>query len=228
MRIDQSHELIAPLAQAWQVTLPHESSELAERASQNFQRRLVNEVFDPIITRFPGELILTYHKFLTMVPSGVHSFTHGSEMISKTVYWVTVGQIALAPVEIIETKEKRHSWDIGGVSPITLVTPPTFLVPVTKKLSLFPRYRMEHHNPYFVVEHPEHEERKRYVLPPDPVNDILLNISQFGQDLFQYGRSGRLDWATKNLLVVGNRSVKLWLESHGSSAAYDELVCQFL
>jgi len=92
MLIDRNHSAVAALVSEWR-TLNHPDVAAKSEASLTFQRALARQVMEPLAQGLFGEPILSYHEFLARVPSGSHSFIHGSEMISKTVPWVTVAKM---------------------------------------------------------------------------------------------------------------------------------------
>ncbi|MCF7815550.1 MAG: hypothetical protein K9M10_02190 [Candidatus Pacebacteria bacterium] len=167
------------------------------------QRRLVRTVFAPAVRKFSGELILAYHKFISKVPSGFHSFAHGSEMVAETVHWVSVARIADGQIE--EVPEEK-----GGTELIYTVTPNKVLVPVLSEITLKLRYRRNSFQPYFAIE--------KVVEPCDGKFDV----ARFGHCLFRHGKTG-LDWATTNEIAVGNESVGTWLRERKSAQTYNML-----
>lgn len=209
MRIHSQHAGVVPLVHRWQATQSANEA-WRRRKSEALQRELMLELVEPELRRFNGELVLLYHKFLTMVPSGEHSFVHGSTMMSQDVYWTTVGRIDEARLRRIRAQVQRRQ--INSV-PCLFRTSPKFLVALrSASVSLEPRYAQGMHQPYFVV-----REKK----PGDPVIEPrpTLDLSELGDHLFAL-HNGRHDWARKIEIVLGTKSVHAWLKEHGSEATY--------
>ncbi len=82
------------LRQVW-----NSAEKRTEGLVNGLRRRLTRSILAPALRGHGGELILKYQQFLTRVPSGFHSFAHGSEMIPKTVYWVSVARMARGVIE---------------------------------------------------------------------------------------------------------------------------------
>lgn len=192
------------LVQTWNLA-PVRSDDL----SQDLQGKVVREVIVPAVQDYKDELILTYHEFLTMVRSGSHSFVHGSEMISKTAYWVSVARIADG--DFIEVPKVVHPpCGPEGEPVFSFITPRKFLAPVFWRSYLSPRYRNSH-QPYFVI------------TPEKSVEEAnMFDVSYFGEQFFRL-RQGKHDWATKVEIVVGNESVGEWLRKTKSARTYNQL-----
>lgn len=206
MIIDEKNPRVIELIQAWNEA-PIRSQELCEE----LQERLARQVIAPVVHEFKGELILKYHEFLAMVPSGVHSFAHGSEMVSKTVYWVSVGRIASG--DRIEIPKIVHPprGPIGGPK-LTFVTPKQFIVLVLWSEYLKPQYQNSSQPSYFVVDSDQPK-----------VDECMFDVSFFGEDLFRLWED-RFSWATKNAIVVGNESVLEWMKKFNSEQTYTQLM----
>lgn len=206
MIIDQNNPRVIELIQAWNATSTR-SGELCEE----FQERLTRQVIVPAVQECTGELILKYHEFLTMVPSGAHSFAHGSQMVSKTVYWVSVGRIASG--DRIEIPKIVHPprGPVGGPK-LTFVTPKKFIVLVHWSEYLKPQYKNSSQPSHFVVD----QNQKK-------VDEFMFDVSFFGEDLF-FLREDRFAWATKDAIVVGNASVLEWMKKLNSEKTYTQLM----
>jgi hypothetical protein len=166
-------------------------------------KRLARSAILPAVQTFQGELILKYQEFLTRVPSGRHSFAHGSEMISKIVHWVSVARIAGSQIEEVPI--------IPAPNQMSFATPSKVLVPVQWEIYLKPQYRRGAHFPHFVLgEMTEQNERK-------------FDLAPLGHHLFRM-RRGDLDWATKIEIAIGNESVGTWLRERKSAQTFNMLM----
>lgn len=204
MIIDLNNPCVMGLVHTWNSALVR-SSDL----SQNLQKRLVREVISPAIQGFKGELVLKYRESLRVVPTGGHSFAHGSEMISTTVYWVSVGRIADG--EIVEVP--RGTPQPRGPEEklkFVFVKPREFLVSNLWSVDLSPRYRHSGH-PYFVVASTKFKEKTS-----------TFDVAYFGGHLFSQNHTA-LDWATKVVIAIGNESVREWLVKTKSARTYNQL-----
>ena len=167
----------------------------------------MSEVIAPAVQEFKGELVLKYHEFLTMVPSGTHSFTHGSEMVSKTVYWVSVARTTDG--KLIEVPKVDRPRIVGGLKNV-FTTSRKFLIPALWHEYLSPQYRNSH-QPYFAITPKKTKEE-----------DVSFDVAYFGEHLFRLKR-GQYDWATKVEIAFGNESVREWLEKTKSVCTYGQL-----
>lgn len=220
MIIDFDHPAVKALIAEWAgvQTVP-ENDQL--ELSRALKERLANQIL-ALIASFGGQLILTYHEFLIMEPSGAHSFAHGSEMWSKTVYWMHVARLC-APPSIV--KEHSPGSEIGrGQLKIRFAPSTTYLIPVAWQWALYPFYPDGGNQSFGFTKFgrflPWRTRRE-----PDEVSEPRadpLDISFLGDHLFK-SRRGRHDWATKICLAVGTEAVGKWLTEHGSQAAFDQL-----
>ncbi len=189
---------VAVLKQIWD-SVDRRTEGLAE----GLKRRLVRTAIAPAVAMANGELILKYHEFLTRVPSGRHSFAHGSEMISKTVYWVSVARIAGGGIEEVPEIPPENHMSFATLSKV--------LVPVQWENNLMPRYRRSANSPHFVLgEMPERNEGK-------------FDTAFFGHHLFRI-RRGDFYWATTVEIAVGNDSVGMWLRERKSAQTFNMLM----
>jgi hypothetical protein len=212
MLINREHEAVKKLCDQWakyKGTNPY----LKDLRSTDHQRSL-RKILDEVVVPFSGELMLVYKRFLTMKPSGTHSFAHGTEMVSATVYWLTVCRIARAePIY-----EKAGTRVMGsGKDRIRIHFASKHLLPVTAKVSLMPRYRSGKHEPYFVLD--------SGVEPKPALNnraDLDIDLAVLGQHLFNVN-PGNNDWYTKAEIAFGNDSVEAWLTEHDSTEVLSAL-----
>lgn len=92
MFIEFQHPLVQSFLSRWnraESTPSEERSLLAQKLQHEFVTELIR-----LAQSFVGQLILLHHEFLTMEPTGEHSFAHGSSMGSKTVYWTHVARLS--------------------------------------------------------------------------------------------------------------------------------------
>lgn len=212
MRIHSGHPEVSPLIKRWN-SIKGANSKWKRRKSNELHRELMLNIVEPPLMRFEGELVLLYHRFLTMVPSGEHSFAHGSTMVSKDVYWVTVGRIDGSKLE--RTRAQVCKRQIG-TSEVQFYTSPKFLVPLrSARVSLKPLYAMGKHEPHFVI-------RESEPSSTGPMHPFMLDLSDLGDHLFAF-RRGEHDWFTKIEIVLGTKSVHAWLAEHGSEETYQAL-----
>lgn len=221
MLIDTAHPLVQALLVEWR-----DNQRLGEKrrlqVSKELSAKLAQGVTN-LLAPFRGQLILSYHEFLTMEPTGEHSFAHGSAMWSKTVYWTRAARLRHST----ELVEKRYPGKTVGAGETKLRFAPSveFLIPVVWQRVLYPYYPGGGNQPAFGF-------TLRGDLPlwgtkrePDTVSEPKadpLDITYFGNHLFRL-REGKHDWATRVCLVVGTRAVKEWLEQRGSIEAYQSL-----
>jgi len=212
MIIDSKNEQVSSFLIEWRTITPLAEEDF-RTVRLTFQRAFVQEVINPAIVAHSGELALFYHKFLARVPSGVHSFDCGSEMILKDIYWVSVGRLKDDMfLTAVERKEKRHC--IGTrESKVCLVTWPKFLLPVEWRVYL-KAYYGNSHNPYFAEN--DSPDKKQGINTGQ--EDASLDVSAFGEHLFPVQGQWRndLEWATEIFLVLGDESIKSWLAKVGS------------
>ncbi len=203
MLINSDHEAVKRLCETWK-KYKGNSPYLRELRSKDHARAL-RKILDEALLPFQGELILVYQTFLSSRPSGAHSFAHGSEMVSQTVYWVTVARIAEAKA----TYEKEGSRSMGiGQERIRIGFASKYLVQVSMKKSLRPRYRGGKHEPYFVLPDASNES--------EAPEKMSLDIAVLGQHLFRV-QPHKNDWYTKVEIAFGNASVEEWLKVHDSA-----------
>lgn len=179
-----------------------------EKLGEELRQRLLNEVLAPAVGDNVGELILKYHEFLMRVPNGNHSFAHGSEMETKTVYWVSAARIAHSKIE--EIPWRRNHLESGKWK-ISFPTQSKLLVPVHWETHLEPRYRRNARQSYF-----------RFGMPVEG-NEGKIDVSLLGHHLFRQKR-GDLDFATKIEIVIGNESVGIWLRERKSAQTFNMLM----
>lgn len=179
--------------------------ERTDELSEELKQRLVKDVFAPAVQEFGGELILKYQEFLSSVPNGNHSRVYGSEMVTKTVYWVSVARLAGGEIE--EVSGKHHLSPKGK---LILATPSKVLVPVFWEVYLGSRYRATSPRPRFVVGETAGGNGSRF--------DIAL----LGHHLFGVKKTD-LDRATKIEIAIGNESVREWLRGRESARTYSML-----
>ncbi len=168
----------------------------------------------PVLSCFPGELILTYHQFLSSRPTGAQSFVFGSEMVMEDTYVTLVGRMN-TDARIVETPETKRIQFPGTPLKHMIVFSPQFLLPVEWWVQLWPRYRHSNTPTHYCLDQSE----KKAV----EFQDAPLDLSWFGQHLFSV-RVGEHDWARRMAVVIGNVSVREWLHRHES----DELVSELL
>lgn len=216
MQIDASQKAVQGFCSYWKLAVDCDWPDTKRaRYAQTLQADLAGSIAKEALP-YGGQLILTYHEFLSMEPSGAHSFAHGSEMQSKTVYWVTIARLPRL-VSLEQTKASSRTLQAGGGgSKIRFNTPARFFFPVRWTRQLWPIYPGTSRQPSFTLERPDKK-------PDDLADDKLLNIGALGEHLFRTGPVGKLDWATKIYLVVGTSAVKSWLIRHQSVAAYEKI-----
>lgn len=211
MLINDSNKMVQVLLNDWRALAPA----TAEEVSQAYQKTLAKLVIEPATQCFPGELILKYHEFLHLKPTGEHSFAYGSTMGSETVYWVTLGRMTKEDGGLIEQPATERL--IGPEDQqIRFVSPRKFLLPVEWKISLRPCWATSH-SPCFAIKQPDKKTPADDAWQREP-----LDLSDLGQHLFRV-RKNDLDWATKIFIVVGNESVMTWLDERQSSDVYVSL-----
>ncbi len=224
MLIDSHHPSVRALVTEW-VGTQSASEEDRFRVSMALKEQLADQILG-CIASFGGELLLMQHRFLTMLPSGAHSFAYGSEMMSKTVYWTHVARI-LAPPTVL--KEHSSGSEIGcdGVN-IWFASSTIYYIPVAWQWALYPFYPNGGNQPSFGFTKPGRRldwiwmRTSKPEVPSVPSSDPL-NISGFGDNLFRL-RKGQYDWATKTCLAVGTEAVGLWLAEHRSQESFKRLV----
>jgi len=220
MLIDRNHSAVAALVSEWS-TLNHPDAAAKSEASLAFQRALARQVIEPLMKYFPGELVLTYHEFLARVPSGSHSFIHGSEIISETVRWVIVARMPsnTSPI-VVETVATKHVMEPSKMQ-MRIVAPPQFLLPVQWKKQLWSIYRGSSPQPCYVTENLDKKKVKdRFDIDWERAP---LDLSTFGEHLFRAAERTSSDWATQFNIAIGNDSVAAWLQEHRSVEVYQEL-----
>lgn len=103
---------VAVLKQVW-----NSAEGRDEDLMEDLRRRLMLQVLVPAMEGFSGHLILKYHEFLTRVSNGNHSFARGSEMETKTVYWVSVGRLSGCDIEEVPEVVHRVQGENKFVTP---------------------------------------------------------------------------------------------------------------
>jgi|GEM_PF-3185323 len=221
MLIGRNHSAVAALVQEWSV-LTHSDAVVKSEISLDFQRALARQVIEPLVQGLFGEFILSYHEFLTRVPSGSHSFAYGTEIISETVRWVIVARMPsnTSPI-VVETVATKHVMELPKMQ-MRIVAPPQFLLPVQWKKQLWPVYRgSSHHQPCYVTENLDKKKVKdRFDIDWERAP---LDLSAFGQHLFRAAERTGSDWATRFNIAIGNDAVAAWLQEHRSVEVYQEL-----
>jgi hypothetical protein len=178
---------------------------------------LIRQLIEPETMSHSGELVLFFHEFLTLRPTGEHSFAHGSVMGSETIYWVSVGR--LTGEKITETEESRTCFNPPEGPQMNVSFPPQFLLPVEGQMQLRPIYPGSSHHPCYTAKPPEKHRRASDAVP----RNTPIDLSAFGQHLFRVGREGPYEWATHFAAAIGNASVERWLVEQRSVKAYNEL-----
>lgn len=218
MLIDTAHPLVQALLAEWR-----DNQRLGEtrrlQASKELSAELAQGVTN-LLASFRGQLILSYHEFLTMEPTGEHSFAHGSAMWSKTVYWTWAARLHQSP-ELVEKRSRGGTIDLGETK-IRFAPSVQYLIPVAWQRVLYPSgssqpvfgFTLRGRLPLWSTR-PEPDEVS------EPTTDPL-DISYLGNHLFRL-QERKHDWATKVCLVVGTVAVRSWLEQHGSTEAYQSL-----
>lgn len=174
-----------------------------EGLAEGLKRRLARDVIAPAMAGFGGELILKYQEFLSRVPSGNHSRVYGSEMVTKTVYWVSVARIAGSEIEEVSKIPPPNHMSFATLSKI--------LIPVLWETYLEPRYRRGINRSHFVLGKPNEE------------NESKFDISLLGHHLFRMRRTD-LDLYTSIEIAVGNESVGAWLRERKSAQTFNMLM----
>lgn len=221
MLIDTMHPLVQALLATW-----GDNRHLNERRRIQVSRELSAQLAQGIaqlLVPFRGQLVLSYHEFLTMVSTGEHSFAHGSSMRSKTVYWTRVARLHQSP-ELVEKRSRGGVFDVGDAK-IRFAPSVQFLIPVAWQRTLHPYYPSDGNRPAFGFTLYGKLPLWGTKREPDQVSEPAvdpLDISQFGNHLFKL-RPEQHDWATKICLVIGTKAVKEWLEKHNSVEIYQSL-----
>ncbi len=221
MLMDVGHALIRSLVTEWEGDKDL-SEEQRSRRSKALQAQLAQGISHSL-QPYQGQLVLLYHEFLTMEPTGEHSFAHGSTMGSKTVYWVHAARLHQSS-ELIEERSPGNT--LGNEEFQVHIAPSTkFLVPVAWQRFLYPYYPGGSHRPSFGF-----KLRGRFLTwttrrEPDTISQPTrdpLDISCLGEHFFRV-HQGPYDWATKIYLVVGTVAVRIWLEEHHSGETCQSL-----
>lgn len=188
-------------------------AESRDRTSIRMRRQLMRIAVEPILKRFDGQLMLHYNRFLFMKPNGVHSFAHGSEYVSDTAYWVSVGRIDGGKL----WRTPMHIRKMGfGDEEMRIRFAPTYAIPLRSERALLtPLYAPGKHQPYFVMREKKPEDISN---PPK----FSIDVSALGDHLFAV-RPGKHDWYTEIEIVLGTKPVHAWLKEHGSDEAFQAL-----
>jgi hypothetical protein len=212
MRINDKQPQIAALVARWNST-NSSNDDWKERKSEDLRRELALKVIEPELKAVDRQLILHHNRFLTMKPNGVHSFAHGSEMVSDTVDWISVGRISGSELKRVNASSRM----IGrGEAAFRIGFAAQFHVPLRSAyVSLAPRYAMGAHQPHFVIREEKPEEAGK-------PQRFSLDVSALGDHLFRLKR-GQHDWYTQIEIVLGTEDVRAWLVEHKSEDAYLEL-----
>lgn len=226
MFIDSNHPVVKALMAEWNHRTSSTDSEDRGFVSMSnaLKERLADQIL-ALIASSGGQLILMYHEFLTLEPSGAHSFAYGSEMQSKTIYWTHVARLPVSPT-MLKQYSPGAERNLGEQMKIRFAPSTTYLIPVAWQWALYPFYPNCANRPSFGFTEPRNQLNwlrtpKPEVLSvpsPDP-----LNISGLGDHLFRF-KEGRYDWATKICFVVGTEAVGKWLTEHRSQEAFNQLV----
>lgn len=218
MLINTAHPLVQALLAEWK-----DNQRLNEARRVQLSKELSAKLAQGIsnlLAPFRGQLILSYHEFLTMVPTGEHSFAHGSAMWSKTVYWTRAARLHQSS-QLVEKRFPGRTLGVGETK-IRFAPSVEFLIPVAWQRVLYP---CGSNQPTFGFtlrgELPLWGTRREPDKVSEPTADPL-DVSYLGHHLFRL-REGKHDWATKVCLVVGTKAVKEWLEQRGSVEAYQSL-----
>lgn len=219
MLIDQKAPAIAALLAEWK------DAPRTNESSERFRHRLAKTVLEPMLQPFAGQLILFSYKFLTMEPTGGHSFAHGTEMWSKDVHRLTAGRLASAhplsifaaweqgPLYVTQSPGKKPEAVMGRTGSKNYFAPAQWLWHTQM------RYRRGATHPHFIMhkDGPSYESARS-----DEVTIPAIDISDFGRYLFRLS-SRKSDWATNISIIVGTKSVKKWLIEHTSLTAFNRL-----
>lgn len=218
MLIDRKTPAVAALLTEW------ETAPRTQESAAQFKMALAKSIIEPAIHPFAGQLILFYHKFLTMRPTGSHSFAHGLEMCSQDVHWLTAGRLADK-----NTLSFFASWIYGTrvaqppeKKPVIITSPSgsrSYHIPLRWFWHTQTHFRRGAYHPHFVMHTngPVYEPGEQ-----DDVGAPALDISAFGNHLFRL-QEGRHDWATNISIIVGTRSVRKWLAENKSSATFNRI-----
>ena len=220
MLIDRKTPGVAELLAKWNTLQPMEKYDRRER----FKQRLAKSVIEPALRQFAGQLIIFYYEFLTKVPSGAHSFAYGTEMMSKTIYWVTTGRIrndrALSLIATPAQKLMLSSPKKGAVPKIRTVTSgKDRSIPIQWSEHLETHYHSGSNHPYFIRKNPA---AKHTPAQGDSRKVLSIDISDFEHSLFRLV-PGQFDWAINTALIIGTTEVRNWLAKHGSADTFPEL-----
>jgi hypothetical protein len=221
MLIDTTHPLVQALLVEWR-----DNQRLGEKRRLQVSKELSAKLAQGIaslLAPFRGQLVLAYHEFLTMEPTGEHSFAHGLAMWSKTVYWVRAARLDREP-KLIEKRSRGRTLVAPEVK-IRFAPSVEFLVPVAWQRTLHPYYPSGSNQPAFGFTRYGRLPLWGTKREPDTVSESTADpfgISYLGDYLFRL-REGQHDWATKVCLVVGTKAVKEWLEQHASAEVYQLL-----
>lgn len=218
MLIDRKTAAVAALLTEW------ETAPRTRESSEQFKRQLAMTILKPAIRPFVGQLILFSHKFLTMRPTGGHSFAHGLEMCSEDVHRLTTGRIAsdrppwIFPVQ----SQGAYFTQQPGKRPEIVPCPSgnrEYFIPVQWLWHTQMRYRRNTNHPHFVMHKkgPSYESER-----PDEIPIPAIDISAFGDHLFRLVPH-KLDWATNISIIMGTRSVRKWLADNKSLAAFNRI-----
>lgn len=222
MLIDSHHLSIRMLVTEWEGARSAQEDDRCE-LSRVFKNRLADKILEAIVP-FGGELVLMCHEFLARVPSGAHSFAHGSEMISETVYWTHAARISRPP-KIIREHLSRSETGCGRMK-IRFAPSTAYLIPVVWQQALHPFYPNGANQPSFGFTEPSSRLGWMRMSEPEAIstkNSAPLNINCIGDHLFRL-RGGLHDWTTKTCLAVGTEEVEKWLIEHRSQEIFDQLV----
>jgi hypothetical protein len=210
MIINENHEVVAKLVAEWKGR-HFRTDQGKKRGSLLYQQRLAKEVVEPLTSALPHELFLFYHEHLVMMPTGEHSLAFGSVMAAQTIYEVVIGQMSGAP--ITRVRARRSKLELPDTPAVNLYFPPKFLLPVVWWIQVWPIYRSGTTKPCYTSSRPGKEDEVK-------INYSPLDLSAFGQHLFQARKPKEHDWATRFTLALGNESVEKWLREHGSHDLY--------
>jgi hypothetical protein len=218
MLIDRNTPAVAALLTEWQ-TAPR-----TRESSEQFKSRLAMDILKPAIRPFVGQLMLFSHKFLTMVPTGTHSFAHGTEMRSKDIHWLTAGRIDSNRPPWIFPMQTRGAYIVQPPGKKPEIVPYSsegmedYFIPVRWFWRTQMRYRRGTNHPHFIMHEqgPLYEPEQSYIPVP------AIDISAFGDHLFRL-HNREHDWATNISLIIGTRGVKAYLADNKSLAAFNRI-----
>jgi hypothetical protein len=209
--LNNKHRELSRLVAEWNL-FDKASEKVRSTVSSRFGRRLVNEVLRPAIKNAENELILIHHRFLHRFPTGEHSFAHGSTMGSDIVSTVVVGRIQRPVIKYQKATERISGIGRGAIK---LRFAQSFSVPVVWSEWLETLYAKDSNTKYFSVTSKKSE-------GSNTAKAEFVDVSNLGCHLFRLYYHDN-DWATEDEIVIGDESVKVWLDIHSSPRVLDQL-----